>query len=104
MIALSTWLLILAFAVPMIVSPGPGNTVLAASGGLAELADRRLELGLDRLVALGRHAVRLDPLELGLDVCHYSSKVSSADGSCAGSENSKQRCGFCSEVLKSCRT
>lgn len=33
MIALSTWLLILAFAVPMIVSPGPGNTVLAASGG-----------------------------------------------------------------------
>jgi hypothetical protein len=33
MIALSTWLLILAFAVPMIVSPGPGNTVLAAPGG-----------------------------------------------------------------------
>lgn len=33
MITLTTWLLILAFAVPMIVSPGPGNTVLAASGG-----------------------------------------------------------------------
>lgn len=32
MIALNTWLLILAFAVPMILSPGPGNTILAASG------------------------------------------------------------------------
>ena len=33
MIELKIWALILAFAVPMIASPGPGNTVLAASGG-----------------------------------------------------------------------
>ena len=49
---------------------------VAGVGGLAELADRGLELRLDRLVALGRHAVRLDPLELGLDVCHVLSAFS----------------------------
>src|SRR5918993_20846 len=48
-----------------------GLVGVSGVGGLAELADRRLELGLDRLVALGRQAVRLDPLELGLDVRHW---------------------------------
>ncbi len=33
MIAWEVWILILGFAVPMIISPGPGNTILAASGG-----------------------------------------------------------------------
>ncbi len=33
MITLEVWALILGFSVPMIISPGPGNTVLAASGG-----------------------------------------------------------------------
>ncbi len=33
MIALKIWGLILSFAIPMIVSPGPGNTILAAAGG-----------------------------------------------------------------------
>lgn len=33
MIGLDAWVLILAFSVPMIISPGPGNTILAASGG-----------------------------------------------------------------------
>ena len=33
MIGLEAWVLILAFSVPMIISPGPGNTILAASGG-----------------------------------------------------------------------
>lgn len=33
MIAWEVWVLILGFAVPMIISPGPGNTILAASGG-----------------------------------------------------------------------
>jgi len=33
MITWEVWLLILGFSVPMIISPGPGNTVLAASGG-----------------------------------------------------------------------
>ncbi|OLL30994.1 lysine transporter LysE [Burkholderia sp. SRS-W-2-2016] len=33
MIALEVWMLILGFSVPMIISPGPGNTVLATAGG-----------------------------------------------------------------------
>ena len=33
MIALKIWGLILSFAIPMIISPGPGNTILAAAGG-----------------------------------------------------------------------
>ncbi|HYD60943.1 MAG TPA: LysE family translocator [Noviherbaspirillum sp.] len=33
MIAWEAWALILGFSVPMIISPGPGNTILAASGG-----------------------------------------------------------------------
>lgn len=33
MITLKIWGLLLSFALPMIISPGPGNTVLAASGG-----------------------------------------------------------------------
>jgi homoserine/homoserine lactone efflux protein len=33
MIAWEVWALILGFSVPMIISPGPGNTILAASGG-----------------------------------------------------------------------
>lgn len=33
MIGLEAWALILTFSVPMIISPGPGNTMLAASGG-----------------------------------------------------------------------
>lgn len=33
MIAWEVWVLILGFSVPMIISPGPGNTILAASGG-----------------------------------------------------------------------
>lgn len=33
MIALKIWGLILSFAIPMILSPGPGNTILAAAGG-----------------------------------------------------------------------
>lgn len=33
MIGLDAWILILTFSVPMIISPGPGNTILAASGG-----------------------------------------------------------------------
>jgi homoserine/homoserine lactone efflux protein len=32
MISFEIWLLILGFAVPMIISPGPGNTILAAAG------------------------------------------------------------------------
>ncbi|PFH11256.1 threonine/homoserine/homoserine lactone efflux protein [Collimonas sp. PA-H2] len=32
MIAIETWLLLLGFAVPVVISPGPGNTVLAAAG------------------------------------------------------------------------
>lgn len=32
MIAIETWLLLLGFALPMVISPGPGNTVLAAAG------------------------------------------------------------------------
>lgn len=33
MIELKVWGLILSFAIPMIISPGPGNTILAAAGG-----------------------------------------------------------------------
>lgn len=33
MIPIEVWALILGFSVPMIISPGPGNTILAASGG-----------------------------------------------------------------------
>ena len=33
MIAWDVWVLLLGYSVPMIVSPGPGNTILAASGG-----------------------------------------------------------------------
>lgn len=33
MIELKIWGLILSFAIPMIISPGPGNTMLAAAGG-----------------------------------------------------------------------
>ncbi|QBB69679.1 LysE family translocator [Pseudolysobacter antarcticus] len=33
MIELKIWGLILSFAIPMILSPGPGNTILAAAGG-----------------------------------------------------------------------
>jgi threonine/homoserine/homoserine lactone efflux protein len=33
MISLEIWMLIVGFSVPMIISPGPGNTVLAAAGG-----------------------------------------------------------------------
>ncbi len=33
MISLEIWTLIAGFSVPMIISPGPGNTVLAAAGG-----------------------------------------------------------------------
>ncbi|RKP49036.1 LysE family translocator [Trinickia fusca] len=33
MIPLQMWALIVGFSVPMIISPGPGNTVLAAVGG-----------------------------------------------------------------------
>jgi homoserine/homoserine lactone efflux protein len=33
MIPWEIWILILGFSIPMIISPGPGNTILAASGG-----------------------------------------------------------------------
>jgi homoserine/homoserine lactone efflux protein len=33
MIELKVWAILLSYAIPMIVSPGPGNTVLAAAGG-----------------------------------------------------------------------
>lgn len=33
MISLESWMLIVGFSIPMIVSPGPGNTILAAAGG-----------------------------------------------------------------------
>ncbi|WP_293932328.1 LysE family translocator [Iodobacter sp.] len=33
MIPFEVWALILGFSVPMIISPGPGNTILAAAGG-----------------------------------------------------------------------
>ncbi len=33
MITSKIWSLLLSFAIPMIISPGPGNTILAASGG-----------------------------------------------------------------------
>jgi homoserine/homoserine lactone efflux protein len=33
MIELKIWVLILSFAIPMVVSPGPGNAILAAAGG-----------------------------------------------------------------------
>lgn len=33
MISLEIWMLIVGFSVPMIISPGPGNTILAAAGG-----------------------------------------------------------------------
>lgn len=33
MIAWDVWVLLLGYSVPMIASPGPGNTILAASGG-----------------------------------------------------------------------
>ncbi|PLZ02455.1 LysE family translocator [Burkholderia sp. WAC0059] len=33
MISLEVWLLILGFSIPMIISPGPGNTILATAGG-----------------------------------------------------------------------
>jgi homoserine/homoserine lactone efflux protein len=33
MIELKTWGFLLSFAIPMVVSPGPGNTILAAAGG-----------------------------------------------------------------------
>lgn len=33
MITLDVWLLILGFSIPMVISPGPGNTLLATAGG-----------------------------------------------------------------------
>ncbi|CAG4906984.1 LysE family translocator [Paraburkholderia saeva] len=33
MIALNIWIVFLGYTVPMVVSPGPGNTVLATAGG-----------------------------------------------------------------------
>src|SRR3954453_7979956 len=47
-----------------------GLVLLARFRGLAEPADRGLHRGLDGLVALARLFVRLDPLDLRLDVCH----------------------------------
>src|SRR5690349_11970208 len=57
--------------------------LVAGLGGLAELADRGLHRGLDGLVAQAALLVRLDPLDLGLDVGHakYSS-VSITEASC----------------------
>src|SRR4051794_16171520 len=43
---------------------------VARGRGLASLADRGLERGLDGLVAQARLLVRLVPLDLGLDVRH----------------------------------
>ena len=49
-----------------------GGRLLLVTGrdGLTRRADGRLELALDRLVALVRLLVRADPLDLRLDVCH----------------------------------
>lgn len=33
MVSFQVWMLIVGFSVPMIISPGPGNTVLATAGG-----------------------------------------------------------------------
>lgn len=33
MVSPQIWMLIIGFSVPMIISPGPGNTILAAAGG-----------------------------------------------------------------------
>jgi homoserine/homoserine lactone efflux protein len=33
MVSLQVWMLIVGFSVPMIISPGPGNTLLATAGG-----------------------------------------------------------------------
>ena len=33
MVSLQIWMLIVGFSVPMIISPGPGNTILATAGG-----------------------------------------------------------------------
>ncbi|CAN7487161.1 LysE family translocator [Trinickia sp. LjRoot230] len=33
MVSTQIWILVIAFSVPMIISPGPGNTMLAAAGG-----------------------------------------------------------------------
>ena len=33
MVSLRIWMLIIGFSVPMIISPGPGNTILATAGG-----------------------------------------------------------------------
>ena len=52
---------------------GPRVTYLDASGrlrGLAEPTSVRAQGGLDRLVALPRLLVGLDPLDLGLDIRH----------------------------------
>ncbi|MFS8047582.1 LysE family translocator [Rhizobium sp. BR 314] len=37
MITLEIWLLFLGYTVPMVISPGPGNTLLATSGGRSGL-------------------------------------------------------------------
>src|SRR5450631_1167841 len=46
---------------------------VAGVGRRLELADPGAELALDGLVAFGSQSVRLDALELGLDVCHEES-------------------------------
>lgn len=33
MIGLESWVIFLGYAIPMIISPGPGNTLLATAGG-----------------------------------------------------------------------
>ena len=47
-----------------------GGVLVAGLGGLAELADEGLQLGLHGLVALMTLLVLLVPLDLGLDVRH----------------------------------
>src|SRR5690606_29322332 len=45
--------------------------LVARIGRLAALADPGAQLALDRTVAQGALLVGLDPLDLGLDVCHW---------------------------------
>ena len=61
-----------------------GLVGIAGSGGLIDATDRRLEFALDRLIALVTSVIGLVALDLGLDVCHYSSKVCVLMVCCAG--------------------
>lgn len=63
---------------------GGGLVGVTSGGGFVHAPDRRLELALDSLVPLVTSVVGLVALDLGLDVCHYSSKVCVLMVCCAG--------------------